>query len=63
MKVQVHSSSELPLEDNENQKPQSNQSWLSAYLTNLRVKGISSSFRLGIKGKEDSVINVKHPNE
>ena len=63
MKVQVHSSSELPLEDNENQKLQSNQSWLSAYLTNLRVKGISFSFRLGIKANEGSVINVKHPSK
>ena len=29
--------------------------------TNLRVKGISCSFSLGIKGKEENVINVKHP--
>ena len=44
-----------------NQKPLSDQSWLWNYLTNLRVKGISCSFSSGIKGKEDNVINVKHP--
>ena len=52
MKVQVHSSLELPLEHKENQKPLSNQSWLWPYVTNLRVKEILYSFRLGIKWKE-----------
>ena len=61
MKVQVHSSPELPLEHNENQKPLSNQSWLWPYLTNLRVKGVFYSSSLGIKGKENNMINVKHP--
>ena len=37
MKVQVHSSSELPLEHKENQKPLSNQSWLWPYQSNLRA--------------------------
>ena len=61
MKFQFHSSSELPLEHNENQKPASNQIWLWSYLTKLSVKRISCSFSLGIKGREDNVINVKHP--
>ena len=38
MKFQFHSSSELPLEHNENQKPPSNQIWLWSYLTNLEWK-------------------------
>ena len=37
MKVQVHFSSELPLEQKENQKPLSNQSWLWPYLINLKA--------------------------
>ena len=61
MKVQVHSSSEIPLEHNENQKLQSNQSWLRHYLTHLRVKRILYSFSLVIKGKENNVISIKHP--
>ena len=59
MKLQFHNSSELPLEHNENQEPLSNQIWVWPYLTNLRVKGKSCSFSLGIKGKEDNVINFK----
>ena len=61
MKVQVHSSSELSLEHNENQKLQSNQSWLRPYLIHLRVKGILYSFGLVIKGKENNVTSIKHP--
>ena len=49
--MQVHSSSELTLEHKENQKPLSNQSWLSSYLSNLRIKGILCSFSLVVEGK------------
>ena len=63
MEIQVPSSSELPQEHNENQKPLSNQSYLTPYLTNLRVKEISSIFSLGIKGKEDNVINITYPDK
>ena len=52
MRVQVHSSSELPLGHNENQKSLSNQSCLWSYLTNLRVKGILCSFSLDINKKQ-----------
>ena len=38
-------SSELPLEHKENQKTQSNQSYLMTFLTNLRVTGILFRFR------------------
>ena len=57
MKAQVHNSSELPLEHNENQKPLSNQSWLWPYLANLRAKRISCSFSLVVKGKEDNAMS------
>ena len=56
MRVQVHSSSELPLGHNENQKPLSNQSCLCSYLTNLRVKGILCSFSLFINEKQGKEI-------
>ena len=52
MRVQVHSSSELPLGHNENQKSLSNQSCLWSYLTSLRVKGILCSFSLDINKKQ-----------
>ena len=52
MRVQVHSSSELPLGHNENQKPLSNQSCLWSYLTNSRVKGILCSFSPVINEKQ-----------
>ena len=51
MTVQVHSSSKLTLEHKENQKHLINQSWLGAYLSNLRVKGILCSFSLVLEGK------------
>ena len=63
MKVQVHSSSELPLEDNENQKPLSNQSWLWPNLIKLRVKRILCSFNLVIKGKEDKCHKCQTPSQ